>query len=94
MKFKQGQLVKLCNKVKSDQRIHGINPGGWLKTNEDDKKPLWDWVYLPVDGVFLYVKEYVIDKSIRYAALDSLPIVLFEDKFVYVKPEDIEAYEP
>lgn len=94
MKFKQGQLVKFCDKIKSDHLIHGMSPGGWLKRNEDDKAPLWDWVYLPADGVFLYLEEYVVDPSIKNTPYISVPVVLVEEGRVYMKPGDIEAYEP
>lgn len=87
--FKPGTLVRFC--ATSD--LPGT-VGGWLKINEDDTSPEWKWIYMPENGIFLYIEERMFNKSIRYASLGNLPVVLFEDKLIYMLPEDIEAYEP
>ena len=84
MKFEPGQLVKLCKREKRST----AEPGGWLKINEDDTKPLWEWIGVPEGSIFLYVKEY------QNAFVNRVPVVIFEDKLVYMSTSDVEAYEP
>ena len=58
--------------------------GGWLMY-VNDGFPCWNWQPLPMEAMFLYIGEHLIEESGAFLA-----VILYKENLVYISQDEYE----